>query len=203
MSWNSVVVKLPICLSLCPSVWLGVKLNYVSGHRADCAKATWNCTHTHTNTETHTHTQSLGFADRRAWRVGNEKRSSCMKAHVSKLASRSHTHTQTHTHVQRWENMSVTLLITFITLILSLCSTLLSPAVTFGVFLSLPELAKMPVKLSRALSSSINPPPRIVFQLGNHVKAQQHPQNVNRLPFKNKIVETELDGAHLAMLNNG
>lgn len=60
MSWNGVVVKLPICLSLCPSVWLGVKLNYVSGHRADRAKATWNCTHTHTNTETHTHTRARG-----------------------------------------------------------------------------------------------------------------------------------------------
>lgn len=37
----------------------------------------------------HTHTHLL-FADRRAWRVGNEKRSSCMKAHVSRPAIPTH-----------------------------------------------------------------------------------------------------------------
>lgn len=93
ISWNN-VVKLPICLSHCPSVWTSVKLNYVSGHRADCAKATGSSTHIHT----HTHTDSL-FADRRAWRVGNEKRSSCMKAHVSRPASQTCACAHTHTSV--------------------------------------------------------------------------------------------------------
>ncbi len=59
ISWNNIVVKLPICLSLCPSVWLGVKLNYVLGHRADCAKATGNCAHIHQRLHTHTHTHML------------------------------------------------------------------------------------------------------------------------------------------------
>lgn len=36
--WNNVGVKSPICPSLCSSVGLCVKLNYASGHRANCAR---------------------------------------------------------------------------------------------------------------------------------------------------------------------
>ncbi len=98
ISWNNIVVKLPICLSLCPSVWLGVKLNYVSGQRADCAKAMWNCTHIHTGTHTHTHTAlSLLTEGLGEWVMRKGP-------HAWKLTSAGqpaqHTHTRTHTHTK-------------------------------------------------------------------------------------------------------
>lgn len=99
--WNNVSVKSPICLSLCSSVGLSVKLNYASGHRANCAKGrmppppTHAHAHVHVRTQRriHTHTGSV-FADRRACRVGNEKRSSCMNTHISRPASLTHTYAQ-------------------------------------------------------------------------------------------------------------
>lgn len=72
----------------------------------------------HTYTPTH---MELSLADRRAWRVGNENRSSCMKAHISRTANPRQTHaralTRTHTRKQVLDRLLNTFLQHFLTLL--------------------------------------------------------------------------------------